>query len=286
MKDILNLSEKKRTILFASSLYIVWVFFTWLLEGRILTLLRPEATLERLAYIIIANYIVGIVIALWLMHYFIDSGFLELKQMGFRSIKRTIIAVVIGGAIGFAIYAIQSPPSMDPIVISNAFAQVLTVSITEIVVCWGIIGSSAESLTKEKGHYVSAIAAILSASVLFGIYHFAHSPPFNTVMMVLFLTLIGVGTSLFYFIIRDIYGTIVFHNFFGIFGVMQALEATGTLASFSQPMYTLYASAIIAIILLVVSDIFFIRRSEVIQMLPLTKSKEATEEKTWTRDEH
>jgi hypothetical protein len=283
VKDLLNLSEKKRTIVFASSIYIVWVFFTWLLEGRILTLLRPEATLERLAYIIIANYIVGIVIALWLMHYFIDSGFLGLKQMGFRSIKRTIIAVVIGGAIGFAIYAIQIPPSMDPIVISNAFAQVLTVSIAEIVVCWGIIGSSVESLTKEKGKYVSAIAAILCASVLFGIYHFAHSPPFNTITMVLFLTLIGVGTSLFYVIVRDIYGTIVFHNFFGIFGVMQALEATGTLASFSQPMYTLYASAIVAIILLVVSDIFFIRRSEVIHMLPFTKSKEATEEETGTR---
>ena len=283
MQRLFKPSEKKRAILFAGSIYIAWIVLTWLLEGRILTLLRPEATLERLAYIVVANYIVGIVIALWLMHYFIDSGFLELKQLGFRSIKRTLLAVVVGGVLGFLIYAIQSPPSIDPIVISNAFAQVLTVSIAEIVVCWGFIGSSIESMTKGKGKYISVIAAILSASVLFGVYHFAHSPPFNTVTMVLFLTLIGVGTSLFYFIVRDIYGTIVFHNFFGIFGVMQALEATGTLNSFSQPQYTLYASAIIAIVLLVTADIFFIRRTAAKAMLLPTKSDEKAVEKRGAR---
>lgn len=35
------------------------------------------------------------------------------------------------------------------------------------------------------------IVAAIVASVLFGVYHFAHSPPFNTVDLVVLLTAIG-----------------------------------------------------------------------------------------------
>ena len=64
-------------------------------------------------------------------------------------------------------------------------------------------------------------------SVLF--HHFAHSTPFNTIGMVALLTGVGFVTSAFFFLSRDIYATIVFHNLPGVFGVVQALAASGRL---------------------------------------------------------
>ena len=47
--------------------------------------------------------------------------------------------------------------------------------------------------------------------------------------MVALLTGVGFVTSAFFFLSRDIYATIVFHNFLGVFGVAQALAASGRL---------------------------------------------------------
>jgi hypothetical protein len=53
--------------------------------------------------------------------------------------------------------------------------------------------------------------------------------------MVAFLTLVGLATSLFWLVSRDILGTAVFHNFFGVTGVLAALEAGGRLPALAEP---------------------------------------------------
>ena len=65
-------------------------------------------------------------------------------------------------------------------------------------------------------------AAAVAASLLFGVYHFAQSAPFNDAGMVAFLTGIGLATSAWWFLSRDAYGTAVFHNFFGVTAVAVA----------------------------------------------------------------
>jgi membrane protease YdiL (CAAX protease family) len=69
------------------------------------------------------------------------------------------------------------------------------------------------------------------ASVLFGVYHFAHSPPFNEFNMVLFLMIPAMAPSVVYFVGRDIYVAIIIQNFLGIFGIMQTIN----LQAYSQP---------------------------------------------------
>ncbi len=103
------------------------------------------------------------------------------------------------------------------------------------------------------------LAAVVS-SVAFGVYHFAHSPPFNAVGWVLLLTVIGLVTSLFYFVSRDVYGTIVFHNFAGVFGVIRSLESSGNLVSFERPVPPLLIMALVAIALLVATHALWLNR--------------------------
>jgi hypothetical protein len=76
----------KQIVLASISVYMVWVIATYMLEGRILTLLRPEAVFEHIAYTFVANFLIGTVVAVWVVRSFLKSGIVTLKQSGFSSI--------------------------------------------------------------------------------------------------------------------------------------------------------------------------------------------------------
>ncbi len=240
--------------------YGIWVIATFFLEGRILTLLRPEAVIDRIVYTLIANILIGSLLALVVVRHAVNSNILSLNSAGFQPLKRTLVAVVIAFVLGILILVLQHPASLDPIVLLNVYAQVFTVTIAEIAVCWVVLGSITEGTFSKQGRFVALLIGILVASILFGIYHFAHSPPFNQPAMVAFLSIIGVVTSLVYFISRDVYATIVFHNFFGCIGVMQSLSLSGVLDAYSQPLFPVIGMAVVSLLLFVSVDLLYVRK--------------------------
>ena len=258
-----GLSPVKKTLV-AVGAYGVWTAVTWFLEGRIQTLLRPEATVDRIAYTGVANVLVGTVLALWLVRAFVASGFVSRRDLGFQPLPRTLAVVVGAGVLGGAVYLLQRPPSTDPVVVTNAFAQVLPVSIAEVVVCWVVVGGSVAALLRRRGvdSRVADSAALVAASVLFGVYHLAHSPPFNSVGMIGLLTLVSVGTGLFYFGGGSIYGALVFHNFLALFGVTTALVEAGQIATYQEPVVALLVTALVSLLVLVGMDVVVVRDSE------------------------
>jgi uncharacterized membrane protein YhaH (DUF805 family) len=185
-------------------------------------------------------------------------GTITLQQTGFRGLRHTAVAVAVGVVLGFLLYLVQGAPSLNPVVVLNAYAQVLVTSVAEVLVCWAVVGSVTEARLHDRGRWVSAILAAVVASVLFGVYHFAHSPPFNTVGFVVLLTVIGLATSAFFFVSRDIYGSIVFHNFLGILGVIRALDASGNLAIFERPVVPLLVMAVVAIGALIAAHVLWL----------------------------
>jgi hypothetical protein len=243
----------------AASLYLVWVLATYLLEGRIHTLLRPEAMGARLSYALIANVLVGIVGSALVIRFGSRAGAVATEQAGFRGLGHAAVAVLIGATLGFGIYALQGAPTWNPVVLLNAYSQVLVGSIAEVLVCWAVIGAISRSLLREeRGRWVSVILAAGVASVFFGVYHFAHSPPFDTVPVVVFLSVIGLVTSVFFFVSRDVYGTIAFHNFLGITGVIGALDASNDLAAFEHPIIPLLVMAVVALALLIAAHVLWL----------------------------
>ena len=235
----------------ALALYAVWVAATYLLEGMPRTLLRPDATALRLAYALVANLGIGIAGSLWLLRCFAAEGTVSPRAAGFGGPGRAASAVAAGAALGFGFYLLQGPPSLDPVVVANGFAQTLVVTIAEILVCWAVAGAAIEAALRRRGTPLPALAAALAASLLFGVYHFAHSPPFDSVRVVAMLTGIGLLTSAFFLVARDVYGTIVLHNCFGLFGVLDALRRAGRLESYTQWIPPLLATAAVALLLLV-----------------------------------
>ena len=248
--------DKKKLVVIPIAIYLIWVLATYLLEGRINLLQKPDP-LGRLTYAVVANIAIGTVIAIWLLKPSISSGFLTIEQLGFQSIKRILIVVSIAGVIGFVLFVVQHPVTLDPVVVLNIFAQTLPVSIAEVVVCWAVLGTTFESVARNKGRIISIVFGAAIASILFGIYHFAHSPPFNEPGTVLFIMYPGILTSLVYFIGRDIYATIIFHNFQALFGVMMSVNV----ASFTQPIYPILILAAVSMLVLVTLDLLLVRKT-------------------------
>ena len=68
------------------------------------------------------------------------------------------------------------------------------------MVCWAVIGVSVQALAQPRGRVVAVLLAVVVTDLLFGVYHYTHSAPFNQTWMVALLLLPGLVTSLVYFL--------------------------------------------------------------------------------------
>jgi len=244
----------------AFALYALWVLATYLLEGLPGTLIRPEAVGLRLAYALVANLAIGVLLPLWVIRRALRSGLGSPEDCGFSGVGRTLMSVAAGGFAGYALFYMAQTEPVHPLVVLNSFAHVWVVSVAEIVVCWALIGATLHVALRSWNRIGAVLIAAVVASVLFGVYHFAHSAPFNEFRMVAFLTAIGFVTSLWWFVSRDAYGTAVFHNFFGVTGVLAALKAGGLVPERPELAVPLVITALAVTVALVWPGLAWIRR--------------------------
>jgi hypothetical protein len=209
----------------AAAVYAAWGVATYLLEGYPRTLLRPEATGLRAAYAAIANLGVGIIGGAWAARWLAGRAGGTAGRLGFRGAAHAVATAAAGGGLGLLLYRSQDPPALGPAALANTFAQVLVVSAAEVVVCWALVGGAVEWALRPWGWAAARAGGVGVAAAAFGVYHFAHSPPFNSPAVVAFLAGVGVLTGVFFLAARDVYGTIAFHNWLGVVGVARATEA-------------------------------------------------------------
>src|SRR5215203_5050972 len=250
-----------KLIAIALSLYIIWVVATYLLEGRIL-LFQKVDPIGRMTYVVIANIAIGTVLSAIAIRYLLKAQLVKPEQLGLnKSQLRTAAVIASAAAGGLALFMLQSPRTLEPIVVFNVFMQALPVSIAEVMVCWALIGSSFESLAAKnnKGRIISVLVGAVAASVLFGVYHYAHSPPFNQTSIVLFLMLPSIATAVTYFLGRNIYAAVIVQNFMGIVGVLAGLP---NLEVYRQPMVPIYALSAVSVAALVISVSVMLKRTE------------------------
>lgn len=241
--------------------FVAWTAATYLLEGLPGTLVRPEAVGLRLAYALVANLLIGILLPLWVIRWMLRQGLGRPEEFGFSGALRTSLGVIAGAAAGYALFRMSQAQPAHPLVLLNAFAQVWVVSAAEVVVCWALVASTLRAALRPWNRIAAVVIASVVASALFGVYHFAHSAPFNEPKMVLFLSGIGLATSAWWFASRDVYGTAVFHNFFGVTGVLAALKAGGLVPDQPELAVPLVVTALVALSAVLVPGIAWIRRS-------------------------
>jgi hypothetical protein len=241
----------------AIGLFAVWMLATYLLEARVGTFLKPDAT-SRFVYTVVANVLIGTVGAALIIR--AVSRWAELPRLttyGIVERSRILVLIPVAALLAGLFLIGQELPTWDPVILANASAQVLVVSIAEVVVCWALFGAVLRNALGPG--VVFAGIAVVSAALVFGVYHFAHSPPFNTPAMVLLLSGVGLATGVFFFLGGDLYSTIVLHNAFAVRGVVQALGESRSLDRYATPQLPLIATAIAAIVVLIIADVVLIR---------------------------
>lgn len=256
---MLTIRTRTRAIATVLGFWAIWTLATWWFEGRIGTFTRPEAVFDRLIYTGVVNVVIGTIGGALTLRYLLGNGIPARHDAGSNGRVWNVLWVLVAFALGLAAYFGQGAPSSDAIVILNAFSQVLVVSIAEVVVCWAVVGGVLSRVFSDRKS-LGIPAAALVASVLFGIYHFAHSAPFNTVGMVAFLTAIGLLTSVVFFLSQNVYATIVFHNFLGVFGVLKAMAAQENLTAFEVPQWPLIGTAAVGLAVLVLARALILPR--------------------------
>ena len=248
---------RTQAIVTALGLFGVWMLATYLLEARVGTFIRPDTT-NRFVYTVVANILVGTIGSALVIREIVRRAELPgLTTYGIARPSRILALVPLAAVLGGLFLVGQNLPTSEPVILANAFAQVLVVSIAEVVVCWALFGAVLRNALGPG--FGSAAGAIVFAALAFGLYHFAHSPPFNTPAMVLFLSVVGVTTGIFFLLGGDLYSTIVLHNAFAVRGVAQTLVESGNLDWYARPQLALIATATAAVVVLVIVDVMLIR---------------------------
>lgn len=75
-------------------------------------------------------------------------------------------------------------------------------------------------------------------------------------MMIAFLMLPGLATSIFYFAVREVYSTIVFQNLMGTLGVIQNIDP----AALARPNPGAITLALVLVAVLIAADYLLIRK--------------------------
>ena len=241
--------SRARLVMMAALLYLAWVAATYVLEGLPRTLLRPEATVLRAVYALVANITVGLggsaIVLVWLTRRHPASA-----AAGFGRARRAVVGALAGATLGGVAYWVQAPPPRPPVVLINAFAQVITVSAAEVVVCWSVTAAVIAGAHRTLSASRARLLALGPGAVLFGFYHVAHSPPFNSAAMIGLLTGVGIVTGVFYVVSGDIHGTVVFHNFLALFGVLDTIERAGRSAHFTHLQAPLVVMALATLVVM------------------------------------
>lgn len=249
-----------RWVAAALGLFGLWTLATWWLEGRIHTLLRPEAALDRVLYVGVANLAIGVLGGLVLARAFLVTNDLSRDHIGLSVPVRDATVAQFGGVLGFSAYMLQSPPDVPAMVAVNAYAQVLGVTVAEVVVCWGVLGIFLrEYLRRWLTPFWASLPAMVVSAGAFGLYHFAHSPPFDTWAMVGKLALVGLVTGVVFFALRSLYAAIFFHNFLGTRGVVEALQSSGRIDVYTEPFVPALSIGAIMLLTTVLADRFIVR---------------------------
>jgi hypothetical protein len=186
-----------QAVVAATGLLAIWTLATYLLEARLGTFLRPDAMTSRFVYTVVVNVLIGTIGAGLLIRALIRRSELpRVTTYGIVSPLRILVLVPVAAVLA-GLFLRGPLPASDPVILANASAQVLVVSIAEVVVCWCLFGSVLRNVF--GAGFASTGKAVVFAALAFGIYHFAHSPPFNTPAIVVLLSGVGArpGSSFF-----------------------------------------------------------------------------------------
>jgi hypothetical protein len=167
-------------------------------------------------------------------------------QIGFRSLRYTLLACVLICSIGYGAVIFFNPFGSDRFAFLNAFILLLPSAIASVMMCWVLMGTHVQAFVRSGGAILSISVGIMVTTVLFGITTFVFFPAVLQQDVLFLSVIIGIIAAFFFFAVREVFATIV----------VVAVCSVFTMADRINPSYVqnavpyVWISAVLAVIVL------------------------------------
>ena len=243
-----------RLLVIPGAIYTAWLLEIFLLEGSMHTFEQIDPSGVFL-YTIIACIFTGIVAPLlWIRNTFI-SGAVNMFQIGFRSLRYTLLVFILTFSTGYGIVILFNPFGSDRFAFANAFILLLPSAIASVMICLVLIGTHVQAFVRDGGVILSISVGIAVTALLFGLTTVVLFPGVVQQNSLSFSVLTGIIAAFFFFAVREVYSTII----------VVAVCSVFTLSDRLNPFYIENAvpfvrlSAVIAVSILIVTHVYLSR---------------------------
>jgi hypothetical protein len=197
-----------RLLVIPIAVYAAWMLETFLLEGSMNLFMRFDPA-GFFLYTLIACIITGMILPLLCIRKAFITGAVNMFQIGFRSLRRTILTGILTCIIGYGAVIIFSPFGTNRFMFANAFILLLPGAIASVMICFVLIGTHIQAFTRSGGALLSLSLGIIVTAILFGMTTFAYFPAVMVKDTVFVFAGVGIIAGLYFFAIRDVYATTV-----------------------------------------------------------------------------
>jgi hypothetical protein len=194
---------------------IAWLIETWLLAGNTRLLGDPEPA-GIVLYTGAGCIFTGMVIPLILLRKAFVTGSVNMFQIGFRTVQRTLLAAAVTTAIGLVLIALFNPLPDRP-AFAGAFLLILPTAIASVMVCWVLAGTHVQAFVRAGGAPLSIATGVVITGLLFAASTVALDPAVRHEGALFWPVCTGMGAALFFFAVRDVYATTIVVAGCGVF---------------------------------------------------------------------
>jgi hypothetical protein len=188
--------------------YSAWLIEIFLLERRQSLFTTPEPV-SVILYTGAGCILVGIIIPVLLIRRSFLSGTVNMYQIGFRSLKRTVVIGTITGIACLVTVFLFGPADISRLAFIELFLLYIPTGIAAVMICWVLAGTHIQAMVRPGGVLVSISTGVVVTSILFALTTVVHSPAARLQEPLAWSILLGMVTALFFFAVRDVYATVM-----------------------------------------------------------------------------
>jgi hypothetical protein len=198
-----------RLLVIPFAVYAAWVLEIFLLAGTVSVFMRFNPT-GIFLYTIIACIITGLVAPLVCLRAAFLSGAVNMFQIGFRSLRRTLLTGFLTCVGIYGAIMVFNPFGTDRLAFANAFVLLLPTAFGSVMMCWVLMGTHVQAFVRGGGALISLSVGISATTVLYCVAMVSSAPSIVDQHFFLSLVSLGIIAAFFFFAVRDIHATSLF----------------------------------------------------------------------------
>ncbi|MDD1686508.1 hypothetical protein [Methanoregula sp.] len=197
-----------RLLLLPLLVYLVWTAETYLFAGSLGLFGAPDA-FAFLLYTTVTCILIGIVVPVMLVRRAFFTGDINMHQIGFRSLRRTLLMTSLTLLLVWAAVALQNPFGTDRFSFAVVFLQFLPTGIAMVMTCWVLAGTHVQAYVRNGGVLHSICTGVIVTGILSGLSFVALNPGVGIPGSLVLYFSFGILAAIFFFAVRDVWATSV-----------------------------------------------------------------------------